>query len=869
MSAGECLSEDVVAQLIEGSLDEARLVSAERHLAGCTTCFQLVAAAGSSLEGAGEPGSPSDLPPLAPGAKVGRYVVVAPVGAGGMGRVYAARDPVLDRKVAVKLLHRHATGPELEERLLREAKAMARLAHSEVITVHDVGHHGDQLFIAMEFVDGGTLRQWLAAQPRPFREVLDVLLRAGRGLAAAHANGIVHRDFKPDNVLVGTDRRVRVTDFGLALTGRLTGREESPPPTAEGDAVTPLAPLTRTGAFVGTPAYMAPEQLHGRAADARSDLYGFCVTLWEALYGERPYQGKTLRALQEDKIAGRPRGGGAGRDVPPALRRVLLEGLRPDPSLRPASMEALLAALERAARKKRWPALVTIGVVVTAAGVALARVGTHKPSTTIAAAHLECTTHSACMASHPGTAPWVCRASDHTCQPVASPDCVPMFDPQDEGRSDDTVWLGTMFPATGPNAQELGKMSKDGADLARSEIATVTRALSGESASVRVPRIALVACDDSVDPMRAARHLVEDVGVPAILGFTSGKEVVDVAGSYLIQKRVLTMATLTASTAITRLPQPADLPRMVWRTTDNFEAAAVAAAHLVNDVLEPRAAPNAKATATRVVLARDDNMTSLLPFAEAFYRELTIRGRPAVESGKDYVEIALPEQDPGHASAARVLAVRPTIVVLLAAPERATALVAEVEARWPAGAPRPTYLVAEDSTSILADFIGASAERRARVLSISPVAVPTTTSRFLMRFDAVHPGEASRTINPSSTYDGVYALAYATFAVGTGPVSGPSLARGLSRLASPQGHRIECGPTDLFAGITALTRGDGIDLEGASGHLDFDPATGNLTSDFALLCPALDQSGRASDDVESGVAFLGRERRTAGTLHCP
>jgi hypothetical protein len=850
---------------MEGTLEGDRLASIESHLAGCDLCLRLVAEAGRSLRSNDEADDAptSDVPPLVAGVEVGRYVILEPVGAGGMGRVYAARDPALDRKVALKLLHRHATAPELEARLLREAKAMARLAHPEVITVHDVGHFGDQLFIAMEFVEGGTLRQWLAAAKRPWREVLGVFLRAGRGLARAHASGIVHRDFKPDNVLVGTDGRVRVTDFGLALTA-----QDEPGVLATSDSAEPDvgAALTRTGMLVGTPAYMAPEQMSGQPADARSDLYGFCTALWEALYGKRPYTGETLKDLKLEKMRGSPENGPAGRDVAPRLRRALQVGLRPHPEDRYASMDELLGALERAGRTSIVPRIAgACALLALAGGAAYAATIARYPVgiSHVASPSTGCAGNAACALTHGGE-PWVCRSSDHTCVALASEDCAPLFEPGDL-RADDTVWLGALFPAKGPSAEAFGTMNLRAANLARTETASMTSALSGSTASVHVRPIALLGCDDSVDPMRAAAHLVDDVGVPAILGFSSGKEVIDVAGSFLIQRRVLTMATLTQSSAIARLPQPSDLPRMVWRTTNNYDAVAVATAHFVHDVLEPRAA----AKPTRVALVRDEAATSLQSFAETFNRTLVINGRPAVENDTNYVEIALPTEDKARAAEARLVRVAPAVVVIAAERSRAARLVDGVERGWPAGVRRPVYVIELQSSDVLHDFIGTSAERRHRVLSLSPVAVPIATSRFLMRLEAAYPGGgATQMVNPGTTYDGFYALAFAIFAQPAEAVTGPGLARGLARLASP-GHRVESGPTDLFSGIAALTRGESIDLDGPSGELDFDPATGELQDDFSLLCPGVDAAGQTSGDVESGVVYVASERRTTGVLRCP
>jgi serine/threonine protein kinase len=242
-------------------------------------------------------GQPTQSPlpepePLARGTQVGRYVLLDAVGSGGMGVVYAAYDPELDRKVAIKLLRFDRLGSEAGERdrlrLQREAQAIARLSHPNVVHVYDVGTFGDQVFVAMEFVAGRTLRQWAEEEPRPWREVVDRFALAGRGLAAAHAAGLIHRDFKPDNVLLGDDGRVRVVDFGLA---RPAGQQPAPEGERTPSGGTLAHPLTEWGVVVGTPAYMAPEQLRGEASDERSDQLSFCVSLYETLYGERPFPG--------------------------------------------------------------------------------------------------------------------------------------------------------------------------------------------------------------------------------------------------------------------------------------------------------------------------------------------------------------------------------------------------------------------------------------------------------------------------------------------------------------------------------------------------------------------------------------------------
>jgi len=279
------------------------------------------------------------------GARLGRYVVTGCVGAGGMGVVYSAWDPDLDRRVALKVLR-----PELSiesgsrARLLREARAMAQLSHPNVVPIYDVGVVEDHVFIAMELVEGVTLRNKLD-RTTPWRTVVNTYLQAARGLAAAHAAGLVHRDFKPDNVLFGNDGRIRVVDFGLVS---LEPIEMSPPISSE-VMRSGLGPHVETtvGSVLGTPAYMAPEAMRGELTDARADQFSFCVALFQGLYGVYPHSGATL-AERVDQITigaiARP----VGSAVPERVYRVLVRGLSARPGDRYRSMEALANALEHA-----------------------------------------------------------------------------------------------------------------------------------------------------------------------------------------------------------------------------------------------------------------------------------------------------------------------------------------------------------------------------------------------------------------------------------------------------------------------------------------------------------------------------------------
>lgn len=361
---------------------------------------------GSGGYGTGpRPRRAEDVPPV---PQVGRYLLLRKLGQGGMGVVYAAYDPDLDRKVALKLLHPSANrdNEEARSRLLREAQAMARVSHPNVIPVFDVGMWGDQVFVAMELVEGGTLGSWLKEAKPSWREVLERYLQAGRGLQAAHAAGLVHRDFKPANVLVSHAGRVYVTDFGLA---RQVGDAPEAPATPEeaqllesSDRRMLDTTLTEAGLLVGTPNYMSPEQFRGTQLDARTDQFSFCAALYGALYGTRPFDPGSIKAYAsasrsaELEADGTQSLGGTQslnaaparapaiapppalireppRDarVPGWVRQAVLRGLSLDADARFASMQALLDALsqeQRHGQRKRW--LGAAGAMVTSLAVA-------------------------------------------------------------------------------------------------------------------------------------------------------------------------------------------------------------------------------------------------------------------------------------------------------------------------------------------------------------------------------------------------------------------------------------------------------------------------------------------------------------------
>jgi tRNA A-37 threonylcarbamoyl transferase component Bud32/tetratricopeptide (TPR) repeat protein len=342
---------------VDGTLTPDQLSHIDGHVDTCPGCFALLVGLERTrtIDGALEP------PPLAmarriPAILAKRYTILDVIGHGAMGVVYAAFDRKLDRKIAIKSLHpRHRSDDRLAQRLAREAQALAKLSHPNVIAVYDIVADEGAVFLAMEFVAGQTLQHWLAAKSRTAREVLDVFAKAGRGLAEAHAAGIVHRDFKPSNVLIGDNGRVCVIDFGLAARDAHEKPEDE-----DADADVPaLGDITRTGNVLGTPAYMAPEQSRGESLDDRSDQYSFCVALHEALFGARPLAAADHTTIVTSKLA---RPGTLARGV----RRALARGLQADRGARYASMDALLEALA-ARRLLGWKSL--------AAAIAVAGIG--------------------------------------------------------------------------------------------------------------------------------------------------------------------------------------------------------------------------------------------------------------------------------------------------------------------------------------------------------------------------------------------------------------------------------------------------------------------------------------------------------------
>lgn len=352
--------------MLQGALSDAEREALDAHLDGCSDCTLLVADLTQLVHPSEEPA------PQSGDIQMGRYTVRRQVGAGGMGVVYEAWDPTLKRKVALKVLRADLIDPqargEYSERLLREAQLLASVSHPNILTVYEVLTWDEQIVMVVHFVDGVTLRQWLERDKPSWQEVIDVYLKVGAALGAAHERGLIHRDVKPANILIEEGGRVWLTDFGLACVighdvAVLSGDD------GESSGLT-LSSLTRTGAIVGTPAYMSPEQHLAVEVDSRTDQFSYCAALFEALYGHRPFVGATRRELSLQVCTGSLRESPEDTEVPHQVYAVLARGLARNPEDRHLSMAALLKELSAARfpRRRLWfaPGLLVVSVIVLA-----------------------------------------------------------------------------------------------------------------------------------------------------------------------------------------------------------------------------------------------------------------------------------------------------------------------------------------------------------------------------------------------------------------------------------------------------------------------------------------------------------------------
>jgi tetratricopeptide (TPR) repeat protein len=555
-----CPDDNRLVEYVEGLLAPDLQRATDAHVDQCERCRKQLAWFAQGTSAGGTSGATA-AEPEAGSSIADRYTITELVGSGGMSVVYAAYDRVLDRKVALKLLR--DADPGRAVRLANEAQAMARLAHPNVLPVYDVGTAAGRMFLTAELVHGGTLAQWMAA-PHTWREVVAMFVQAARGLAAAHTAGIAHRDFKPSNVLLGDDGRVRVADFGLAAASGDRGFVRSVVDTESTESADPSS--TKTGDVVGTPAYMAPEQLVGEVAGAESDQFAFCVSLFEALHGERPFKASSLSGLATAIARGPNRG---ARRVPARVQRIVDRGLDPDATKRWPDMTVVTAELERALDRPRiaWIAA-AIALVVVAGGVALAVA--HRPD--------PCSS-----AKHEQLAAWTeARAAIHRA-----------------------------FAATDPAAAEpMFARVSTGLDA----YATAWTAMRGETCEATEVHHTQSAVLLDLRMQCLARHRAEVAGLVAAWRTPDREQLARAAGAVAQLTPLAECADIAALTA--RVPPPAD---PIVRTV-----VARAAERLATSTGLARAGKYSAALAIAAAVAHDASYPPLL--AEALYRRGQLEG---------------------------------------------------------------------------------------------------------------------------------------------------------------------------------------------------------------------------------------------------
>lgn len=364
LARGGADDEHTVGEIPRGSGDKPHVDASQRPNQSIALANTL---AGADAESPPQTATESrDVP-----RTIGRYLIIERLGTGGMGEVFAAYDRDLDRRIAIKVLHRDGsdTNGRRRDRLLREAQAMARVNHPNVVNVHEVGTAEGQVFLAMEYVKGPTLREWLSETTRDWSAVVDVISQAAAGLSALHTAGLVHRDVKPSNIIVGLDGRVRVLDLGLVGVGGDERVEEVADATHDDTASASRQMsigLTRTGDILGTPAYMSREQFLGLDLTPASDIFSLAIVLFEALFGEHPFLADTFTKLRSNVVLGKIKKVEHTTKVPAWLRAAVLNGLASAPEQRPASMQAFRESLEPpVSRSRRWLPVVLSAAVVT------------------------------------------------------------------------------------------------------------------------------------------------------------------------------------------------------------------------------------------------------------------------------------------------------------------------------------------------------------------------------------------------------------------------------------------------------------------------------------------------------------------------
>jgi hypothetical protein len=379
-----------------------------------------------------------------------------------------------------------------------------------------------------------------------------------------------------------------------------------------------------------------------------------------------------------------------------------------------------------------------------------------------------------------------------------------------------------------------------------------------------------VACDEVVDPIRAARHLAEDVEVPAVVGFRWARTTTTAIPPIFLPHHILSFVSINQTAGVTKIPEPPDEPRLVWRSTLDTGASMTPLAALVADVIEPRVRAQGLGTRPMKVALVHWSTAGGGEVAEDLLRELRFNSKSAVENGDDLRRYIYDDERDGGGDAAvdALLDFAPQVIVCWGGAHFTSMVLLPLEARWTHG-PRPIYVTTTELRDDFAAFAGNDLSRRRRFFGMSNATLTMTNAQLVLHYNQAHPdAPVTRTSAPQPSYDAFYTLAYAIHALGDSPITGPALSTAFARLETP-GRPIDVGPSGILDAFQALRAGGSIDLQGAIGSLDFDRATGEAPIDYSILCLGVNDRGVAEGSVESGLVFESGPKKLTGKLHCP
>ncbi len=850
-----------------------------------------------------------------------RYQIVGVIGAGGMATVYLAVHRNGNR-VALKIL-RPELGVHVahRERFVREAYAANSLDHPGAVRVidDDIAEDGCP-FLVMELLHGETLEARYRRLGRlDAREVLAIGHALCDVLARAHACGVVHRDIKPDNIFLTTEGQLKVLDFGIARirqegresvtrTGHMMGTPAYMPPeqalgrrqaidgrsdlwaagatmfalisgravhqadapeemvvrsaTVPAPGLATIAPgvapaiaavVDRALAFAPEDRFADAAAMQAAIAAAHFNSFGveIAATLLPCGVASEPLP---TRRSSEATFAAGTLSSDPGRALTiagPGTNPSLLIATRVEVDPNPPPLVEVPAAsvpLPVRVKPRRARALgLTLGLLL--AGSAAAIVAKE-------AASAGCTTNAACGSQH---GPEICRTDQGRCVPLTIESCRVIADER-EIASDDTLWIGAMYPIR-DETTDYGLESSRWIELARRDFMELTGGLPATRAGGRPRPIGVVMCDDTSDHAAIATHLVDVVGVPAILGFGRSKEVLELASEHFVPKGVLALASNTAE-MLSSIPHPPGEVRLVQRVTTSATMTAPPTVAMLRQVVEPalRAADAAvgEAGTLRIAIMRSTNASGT-SHTDALFSALAATRAGRREEVRPFMVTDVFADDPEglRKAAAEVAAYRPHVVLDGGADPQ---VLTTIEATWADG-PRPLYVYGGVDLAPLLAIARAQADFAGRFRLIGTRDNPVRDKAEAHYFAAYGRGE----VDPSPTpYDAFYVLAYAAIAVGDEPISGRTLARAIRRLVAP-GEPIEVGPAGIYPALKVLARGGTIDLRGSLTNLDFDPETGDATADFAVFCVDV----AAGELIESGGWYDATSGEIRGTMRCP